>query len=241
MLDGLRDNCGYTARGGHAMVDLFHDALFTPTDVSHHLVIPHRTVTSWLSDSAPGGPLVHRVPAERRGAANVTFIALVEAYVLRALRTELRFSKRRIREAVEAVRRELDTPYALASQRIATDGIDIFVHYSDDEFARVGDHQMPVREFIADYLRFIDWGGTDHATRLRLRQFADDTPVIIDPRFNWGSPVVERTKTPVKAVVDLFTAGEPIDVVAEEYGLREEEVEAICRAELLRAEILTAA
>lgn len=212
------------------MVDVFQDALFTPADVSHHLVIPERTVYDWLSDQTPGGPLVHHVQPERRGRASVPFIALVEAYVLRAMRKELRFSTKRIRDAVTALREELDTPYALASKRLVSDGIDLFVQYSDDELARVGDRQMPVREFITDYLRYIDWGDTDYAARLRLPRFPDVAPVIIDPRFSWGDPVVERTKVPVQAVVDLWRAGEPIDVVAENYGLTDVEVEAICRA-----------
>ncbi|WP_428844569.1 hypothetical protein [Mycolicibacterium hodleri] len=36
-----------------------------------------------------GAPLVHHVPAARRGAASVPFAALVEAFVLRALRNEV--------------------------------------------------------------------------------------------------------------------------------------------------------
>ena len=81
------------------MVDVFNDALFTPAEVSHQLVIPKRTVYSWLSKDVDGQRLVHRVLPERRGRASVPFIALVEAYVLRALRTELRFSTARIHAA----------------------------------------------------------------------------------------------------------------------------------------------
>lgn len=55
------------------MIDVFRDALFTPTDVSHHLLIPRRTVNNWLADDTPSGPLVHHVPPERRGAASVPY------------------------------------------------------------------------------------------------------------------------------------------------------------------------
>ncbi len=214
------------------MVDVFTDALFTPADVSHQLAIPKSTVYSWLSKEADGRPLVHRVQPERLGRASVPFVALVEAYVLRALRTELRFSTARISEAVAALRTEFDTEYALASKRIASDGIDLFLEFSDGEYARVHDRQIPVKEFITGYLRYIDWGDTGYAERLRLPRFPKSAPVVIDPRFNWGGPVLERTKVPVSAVIDLFKAGEPINVVAGEYDLAEEEVQAIVRAEL---------
>jgi uncharacterized protein (DUF433 family) len=65
--------------------------------------------------------------------------------------------------------------------------------------------------------------------RLQLRQYPEVAPVIIDPRFGWGAPVVEATKVPVDAVVDLWLAGEPLEDVADEYGMTREQVEAVCR------------
>jgi uncharacterized protein (DUF433 family) len=54
--------------------------------------------------------------------------------------------------------------------------------------------------------------------------------VIIDPRFGWGAPVVESSKVPVDAVVDLWIAGESLEDVAYEYDMSRDQVEAICRA-----------
>lgn len=51
----------------------------------------------------------------------------------------------------------------------------------------------------------------------------------IDPRFGWGTPVVESTKVPVDAIVRLWRAGETLDAVATEYGLTRDTAEAICR------------
>ncbi|WBB80153.1 DUF433 domain-containing protein [Micromonospora sp. WMMD882] len=53
--------------------------------------------------------------------------------------------------------------------------------------------------------------------------------MIIDPRFGWGAPVIARTKVPVEAVVGMWRAGEPSDVVADEYGLIIDEVEQVIR------------
>jgi uncharacterized protein (DUF433 family) len=215
------------------MVDRFSDPLFTPSEVSQYLRIPQNTVYKWLGEGDTDQALVHRVAGQPRGHASVPFIALVEAYVLRALR-DLHLKKSQIRAAAEDVRREFDTPYALASKRIATDGIDIFIDHAEDGLARAGDQQRPMREVIHDHLRYISWDESEDgfATQLRLRQFPDIAPVIIDPRFGWGAPVVERTKVPVRAVIDLWSAGESMDTVADEYGLTHVEVEAICQAAL---------
>lgn len=164
------------------------------------------------------------------------FAALVEAFVLRALRNELGFTKRQIADTVADVRDTFGTDFALASKRIATDGIDIFIQHADDEFARVGDHQFLIRDVVGNYLRYITWDARgEFAARLKLPGFGDDADVVVDPRFAWGDPVVERNKVPIRAVVDLWAAGEPLSVVAEEYGLTIPEAEEICRVGLKRA------
>jgi uncharacterized protein (DUF433 family) len=211
------------------VVDKFTDPLLTPKEVARHLRIPESTVYYWLGEEADGEPLVHRVEVEKRGWPSVPFVAVVEAYVLRALR-ELGLTKAKIRDAAAEVRRAFDTPYALATKKIATDGVDIFVHYANDDLARASDGQLPFRKMIADYLHYIHWDvGDGFAGSLRLRQYPDVAPVIIDPRFGWGAPVVASTKVPVDAIVDLWLAGESLEDVAYEYGLTREQVEAICR------------
>ena len=212
------------------MADKFNDPLLTPKDVARYLRIPESTMYYWLGEEADGAPLVHRVVPERRGWPSVPFVAVVEAYVLRSLR-DLGLTKRKIRDAAAEVRRSFRTPYALATRKITTDGVDIFVHYADGDLARVGDQQLPIRDVIDGYLHYISWDAADgFASSLRLRQYPDIAPVIIDPRFGWGAPVVESTKVPVDAVVDLWTAGETLEDVAYEYDLTREQVEAICRA-----------
>lgn len=225
------------------MVDPLSDPLLTPTETAGYLRIPLSTVYGWLSENAAGEPLVHQVPARRHGWPSVPFVAVVEAYVLRSLR-DLGLTKRAIRDAATAVRQEFHTPYALASRRIATDGVDIFVEYApatpptsrtdesrgEVEIYRASDRQLAFRETIQDYLRFISWDTAGELpVRLRLRQFPDSAPVIIDPRFGWGAPVLEESKVPVSAIVSLWKSGEPLEAVAEEFEITRDVVESICR------------
>lgn len=210
------------------MVDKVADPLLTAAEVSQHLGIPRSTLHSWLKDDAPGGPLVHEVSARKRGYPTMPFIAVIEAYVLRSLR-DLGLSKGTIRQAALEVREEFGTEFALASPRIVTDGVDLFIRHSADAYTRVGDQQVPIREVLEDYLRDISFDTDGSPSRLRLRRYADAAEVIIDPRFAWGAPVEAEQKVPVHAVVDLWRAGEPMTVVAEEFDLSPETVESICR------------
>ncbi|MET1071972.1 MAG: DUF433 domain-containing protein, partial [Umezawaea sp.] len=127
-------------------------------------------------------------------------------------------------------RHAFDTPFGLATRKIATDGIDIFLDYAPDDIARVGDRQRPIREVLDGYLHHIEWDAEDEfAARLRLRQYPDVAPVVIDPRFGRGAPVVEENNVPVEAIVTMWLAGESIDEVAYEYSLEPVQVESICR------------
>ena len=105
-------------------MNILADPILTPAETAKHLSIPESTVYSWLAEQAAGDPLVHGVPQHRRGWPSVPFVAVIEAYVLRSLR-DMSLSKRKIAAAAAEVRNTFGTPYGLATNKIATDGIDL--------------------------------------------------------------------------------------------------------------------
>jgi uncharacterized protein (DUF433 family) len=213
------------------VIDIFTVPLLTPVETAQNLLIPERTMRRWLADKAAGTPLVHSVPPERKGHPSVPFVALIEAYILRSLRN-LGLSHTKIAAAAADIRQEFGTEYGLATRRIATDGIDVFVHYLEtDEMARVGDHQTPIRKVINDFLKYIRWtDADDFPVRLTLRRYDPKlAEVVIDPRFAWGAPIIEPAHVPVSAVLGMYRAGESPDVVADEYGLDVEQVWTLIR------------
>jgi len=212
------------------MVDRFNDGLLTPTETASHLEVPLSTLTSWLKGTAAGAPLVHRVEPVRNGQPSVPFIAVAEAHVLRSLRS-LGLRMVEIREAAAAVRKAFDTPYGLVSKRIATDGVDIFVEHGFGDLRRARDNQAPIQEVVARYLRYLNWEeDDDYPASLRLRQYGDSVPVVIDPRFGHGLPVIAANRVSVKSVTDLWEAGESIEEIAYEYDMTPEQVDDLCHA-----------
>lgn len=208
-------------------MDIYTTPLLTARDVAAHLQMPESTLDTWLANPHGGEPLVHSVRPERRGWPRVTFAGVIEAHVLRSLR-ELQFSMSEIRDVAEIVRQELRDPFALATQRIASDGASLFVELIDQTL--VNRHrQLPIRDVIDAHLQFIRWDDEGKPTQLRLSQYPDSAEVVIDPRFAWGRPIMVESKVPVAAVVDLWTAGESMDTVAAEFDLSRDVVEDICR------------
>ncbi|MFD8969982.1 DUF433 domain-containing protein [Streptomyces sp. NPDC059568] len=212
------------------MIDRFTDGLLTPSETSSYLQIPRSTLSTWLTGQAAGAPLVHRVEPSRPGQPSVPFVAVAEAYVLRSLR-DLGLRMSEIREAASAVRGAFDTPYGLVSKRIATDGVDIFVEHGLGDLRRARDGQAPIHEVVAEYLRYLSWDeGDDFPYSLQLRQYPKAVPVVIDPRFGHGLPVVAANRVPVNAVTGLWEAGESIEDIAYEYGMEPDQVDELCRA-----------
>ena len=209
------------------MTDIYRTALLTARETARYLKMPESTLDGWLVEEAQQ-PLVHAVHPERRGWPRVPFVGIVEAYVLRTLR-ELGFSMPDIRRAADLARSEFEDPYALASERIATDGVGLFVRVADESVIHARDRQIAMPEVISEYLTYISWDATGSPERLRLPQYPSAAEVIIDPRFGWGAPVLAKSKVPVEALVSLWRTGEPISVVAEEYDLPADVVEDVLR------------
>ena len=209
------------------MTDIYTTPLLTAREAARYLKMPESTLDSWLAD-ASREPLVHAVHPERRGWPRVPFVGIIEAYVLRTLR-ELGFSMQDVRRAADLARSEFDDPYALASERIATDGVGLFVRIADESVIHVRDRQIAFPEVISEYLTFISWDASGSPARLRLPQYPSEAEVIIDPRFGWGAPVLAKSKVPVEALVSLWRTGEPISAVAEEYDLPADVVENVLR------------
>jgi uncharacterized protein (DUF433 family) len=208
-------------------IDPYRTPLLTARETARYLTMPESTLNAWLASTADQ-PLVQAVRPERRGWPRVPFVGIIKAHVLRALRAA-DMPMADIRTAAEIVRTEFDDPFALATRRIATDGVAVFVRLADESMIRARDHQHAIKEVLENYPHYIDWDASGAAIRLRLPQYPASAEVIIDPRFGWGSPVLTANKVKVEDVVALWRTGEPISAVAEEYDLTETVVEDVLR------------
>lgn len=217
-------------------MDIYTTPMLTARDAARHLQMPESTLDLWLRPRDGGTPLVHSVSPERRGWPRVPFVGVVEAHVLRELRSA-GISMDEVRRVVAILRESLDDPYALASRRLARLGDGSAASTRESRlFARLADeslvdqhNQATIREVLDAHLRFVSWDDRGRPETLRLAQYPDRAEVVIDPRFGWGSPVISASKVPVEAVVELWRAGESMEVVAEEFELSRDVVEDICR------------
>ena len=224
-------------------VDRFETPLYGIGEAAGYLAVPPSTLTSWAygyerrgadAGVVRGKPIITAIRHARRHEAVMPFIGLAEAYSLAAFR-EARVPMQRIRPAIDVLRRELGLEHALASKRLYTDGAEVLYDYAqhagdtpEGESARelvvVRNNQRVFTEIVDSYLRRVDFASDGYAQVIHLPQYRV-AEVTVDPDHSFGRPRFTRGGAGLDEVIDLFRAGEPVDVVAAEFGLTRDEVE----------------
>ncbi|HXF38068.1 MAG TPA: DUF433 domain-containing protein [Actinomycetota bacterium] len=220
----------------------FDLALYPVPEAARLARVPARTVANWIRGYryVAQGKQVEASPVVRPtvpGEGALSFVNLVEVGTLAGFR-RAGVSMQKIRRGLEYVAREMNVSHPLASQRILTDGVELFWEYQEKEgedlqvvnVTRGGQKVFP--EVVMRYLRSVEWGPDSFATRWWPGAPAPGQgAIVVDPRRAFGAPVLAGTGIRVEDVFLRFSAGESLRELAEDYGLSLEQVEAAIRAE----------
>lgn len=223
----------------------FAAPLYTLAEAARFLGVPVSTFTTWAKGYVrrpPGRPAVHgdRIVTSVDAARNfpsIPFIGLAEGMVLAAFR-RAGVSLQHIRSAVAILEKEIGVEYALASQRLYSDGAVILFDYADaqrdDELAgltEVVSRQRVFAPVVEEYLKRIEYGKDGWAAKL----VSPATPrpiIVVDPARSFGQPIFVHGAGRVEDVIDRWRAGDPLADVAEDFGVPTEDVEDILRVAL---------
>ncbi len=214
------------------------------TEAAYYLGIPPATLRSWVAGrSYPTtkgarlfSPLIE--PPDRK-QLRLSFINLVEAHVLSALRRDHQIQLPKIRQALDFLRRHFHSRHPLADHQFETDGLDLFVEKYSKLINVTKEGQLAMRQILKSFLRRIVRDDKGAPVRLYLftRRGEADEPqaVMVDPAISFGRPVLEGTGIPTEILAQRYKAGDSLEALAEDYGRRKEEIEEAIRYELLKA------
>jgi uncharacterized protein (DUF433 family) len=208
----------------------FGPGLLDMTDAARFLGIPRSTFRRWARGYERGGPLLHIAQVGPQ-QAQVTFIAMAEAYVLEALR-QAGVRPARIRPALNQLSAEFGRDYVLVAPNLATDGIDVlwdFSRTSEGQGLMEGHTgQMVMREIVEDYLKYLTWADDGYPRMLEFR-YCQPSEVVMDPYRAFGQPIFEGSRARVRDVANMLNAGEDPQVVADEHGVSIDDVRTAAR------------
>ena len=190
-------------------------------DAARFIDVPPATLRSWVA-AAPE-PLI--VPADL-DARRLSFHNLVEAHVLRALRTRHAVQMKHVRAAIAYAERELGIERLLLSKEMQTAGGDIFLERFGQLVNLSRSGQLAVKELLATHLERVERDGS--AIPIRLYPLVpgekDDRAVVIDPQVSFGRPTLAGSGILTSVLVQRIDAGESVGDLVADYGLSEAQI-----------------
>jgi uncharacterized protein (DUF433 family) len=211
------------------------------SDAAHYLSIPVATLRSWVSGqvyrAGEGNRRFHPIiEVPKPGVGLLSFMNLVEIHVLGAIRRQYGISLQKVRKALNYLKKQFPSRHPLADQQFTTDGLGLFI----DKYGRLinitRDGQMEMRKLIAGYLQRIDRDPAGVPLRLypftRANQPDDPKLVAIDPAMAFGRPVLAGTGLATEVIARRFEAGDAMNVLADDYGRPQQDIEEAIRWEL---------
>lgn len=167
-------------------------------------------------------------PAGKEPVA-LSFWNLIEAHVLRSLRTHHAVSLRAVREALSFAEREMGIEHLLLRSEMRTDGGRIFLDRYGQLIELSASGQLAMKKVFEEHLKRLDWDARDFPIRLYpfvASEYPEsDRPISIDANVAFGRPVIVRGGISTATIADRIDAGESVAAVAADYDLREDEIE----------------
>jgi uncharacterized protein (DUF433 family) len=220
--------------------------VYSFTEAARYLRLPLSTVRAWCL----GQRYYDAKRAPRRFAAvidiadvkskRLSFINLVELFVLAAIRRRYEVGLPQVRQAVAYLKRKFPTPHPLADHEFQTNGVDLFAEKFGELLNLAKDGQVEIGEFLRAHLKCVRRDPAGIPIKLYLvprnprleTTMREHGAVVIDPRFGFGRPVIDGTGIRTDVVIERFSAGEPLEALAEDYGRPKEDIEEVLRCEL---------
>jgi uncharacterized protein (DUF433 family) len=205
-------------------------------EAAAYLRLPKSTLRAWMLGQQHFRAVIDIADrAEKR----LSFINLVEAFVLAGIRREHSIPLPKVRSAVAYLRRAFKTRRPLAEEQFETDGLDLFVEKFGTLIGATQDGQMQMREVIRDRLKRVR--RDPHGLPEKIVLFPAPAPlvagqdksgdIVIDPRYSFGRPVLDGYGVRTAVLAERFYSGETVEALSMDYGVPSEVVQNALRSE----------
>lgn len=214
--------------------DLRNQPAYTLADASRYLKVAGATLRSWVVGRhyPKGAGVAHSRPLIRPAIGQpptLSFWNLIEAHVLRALRTDHGVSLNALRQAIDYAEKSLDIDRLLLSSELRTDGGRLLLERYGELIDLSASGQIAMRRFFDEHLKRVEWDQWQFPVRLYPFTSGNgptaERLVSIDPAIAFGRPVMIHRGISTRAIVERIDAGETVAEVAEDYDLTPPEVE----------------
>lgn len=223
-----------SARRPAAKIDHRNQPAYPLNEAARYLKLPAATLRAWTVGRPY--PTVHGqshfpplIKPAGKGPPVLSFWNLIEAHVLRALRTEHGIPIKALRQAVDYAEKKLRIERLLLSPELRSDAGRLFLDRYGELIDLQASGQLAMRQVFEAHLKRVRWDDARFPVRLHPFVASDSAvegmPIAIDANISFGRPIVLRAGVSTGAIVARIDAGESPTELATDYGLTVEEVE----------------
>jgi uncharacterized protein (DUF433 family) len=215
-------------------IDLRNQPAYTLAEAARYLKVASATLRSWVVGRPypKGDGVAHFQPLIRPAShppAILSFWNLIEAHVLRSLRTDHGVSIKALREAVAYAEKTLEVESLLRSKELRTDAGRVFLDRYGELIELSASGQLAMRRIFDEHLKRVEWDEWQFPVRLypfvSSEMQSSERPIAIDAKIAFGRPVVLRMGITTATIAERIDAGEKVAELAADYGLSEAEIE----------------
>jgi uncharacterized protein (DUF433 family) len=207
---------------------------YTLAEAARYVRLPAATLRSWVlgrqypkaGGSGDFPPLIK--PASKQPPW-LSFSNLIEAHVLRSLRTEHGVPVKELRKALAYAEKTLKVDRLLLRPELRTEAGKVFLDRYGELIELTASGQLAMRRLFDEHLKRVEWDSSRFPVRLYPFLSASapsgERPIAIDPSIAFGRPVVLRKAISTSTIAERVDAGESVDDIAADYDLGPSEIE----------------
>ncbi len=189
--------------------------------------MPYHKVNLWVNkywDSKLGKDFEEKYSWKIQNSKAINFHTLIEFYLL-ILFADAGVKTREVLNAHKELSTRFNTKYPFSKKdildKIKTDGKKIFLQTDGITISLDGTKQLNLT-FIKQFFKNLDFD--DNSIASKFWPLGRDKSIIIDPKRQFGHPIIEKTNIFPETIFNMYKAGEPIEFIAFTYDLNQESI-----------------
>lgn len=220
-------------------MDRRYRPFYSLPEVASYLNIEPVTLRSWVlgrhyvtrkGEKRFSEPLI--IIADRK-TVRLSFINMIEAHVLSAIRKTHQIPMHNIRPALDYLAQKYGVKHPLAEYNLLTDGLDLFIEEFNQLVNLTNRGQLTLKTFLESYLKRIERDSTGLPARFypAPKILGEDSKIfVVDFNVSFGRMTINGTGVPVESVLDRYDAGEDLNSLADDFNIDVSKLEAALSA-----------
>jgi uncharacterized protein (DUF433 family) len=213
--------------------DIRNQPAYTLTEAARYLKVAPATLRSWVIGRpyCTGKGPAHSKPLIRP-ASNpppmLSFWNLIEAHVLRSLRTDHGVRMDALRRAISYAQQSLKIERLLLSPELRTEAGKLLLTRYGALIDLSASGQVAMRRMFNDHLARVEWDNWQFPVKLypaTAETLSAARSIAIDAQVAFGRPIMAKRGITTGAIADRIDAGETVDDLAADYDLSVDEIE----------------